>query len=68
MLFCTIYEEALDVYDRYRDSMFGVISDLSFPKAGVHNPTAGLQLIAHMKEMTPELPVLLQTSQTEESE
>ena len=32
VLFCTNYEEAIDVYDRYRDTMFGVISDMAFPK------------------------------------
>ena len=32
VLFCTNYEEAMDVYDRYRDNMFGVITDLGFPR------------------------------------
>ena len=36
MIFCTNFEEAVDVYDRYRDSMFGVITDMAFPKEGEH--------------------------------
>ena len=68
VLFCTNYEEALDLYDRYRDNCFGVITDLGFPKEGKHNPAAGLQLIAYIKEMQPELPVLMQTSQKEDSQ
>ena len=67
VLFCTNYEEAMDVYDRYRDNMFGVITDLGFPREGTHNATAGLKFAAHVKELTPELPVLVQTSQPETS-
>ena len=57
VLFCTNYEEAMDVYDRYRDSHVGVITDLGFPKNGVHDMSAGLQFAAHVRETSPELPV-----------
>ena len=47
--------------------MIGVITDLGFPKNGEHTDTAGLQLSAHIKECTPEMPVLMQSMQPDES-
>ena len=67
VLFCTNFEEAVDVYDRYRDTMFGVITDMGFPKDGVHVQTAGLQFIAYVKEQQPELPVLMQSASAEDT-
>ena len=68
ILFCTNYEEALDIYDRYRDNVLGVITDLGFPKDGVHTERAGLELAAHIKDSTPELPILMQSAQPDDSE
>ena len=42
-----------------------LIHDLGFPREGTHNATAGLKFAAHVKELSPELPVLVQTSQPE---
>ena len=67
VLICTNFEEALDVYDRYRDHMLGVITDMGFPKDGVHMKTAGLQFTAYVKEQQPELPVLMQSASAEDS-
>ena len=47
--------------------MFGVITDLGFPRL-THTSTAGLKFAAHVKELTPELPVLVQSSQSVESQ
>ena len=41
VIFCTNYEEGLDIYDRYRDNVIGVITDLGFPKDGKHEERAG---------------------------
>jgi len=67
VIFCTNYEEASDVYDRYRDNMFGVITDMGFPKDGVHREHAGLQFVSYVKEQQPELPVLMQSASREDS-
>jgi len=67
VLICTNFEEALDVYDRFHEHMLGVITDLGFPKDGVHSHTAGLQFTAYVKEQQPELPVLMQSAYAEES-
>ena len=49
VLFCTNYEEALDVFERYGDHVSGVITDLGFFRQGVHDAQAGLLLAAHIK-------------------
>jgi len=67
VLFCTNYEEALDIYDRYRDNVSGVITDLGFPQGGSHNQTAGLQFAAHIRETTPQVPVLMQSAMPDDS-
>jgi hypothetical protein len=68
VLFCTNFEEAVDIFDRYRDNMFGVITDLGFPKGGVHSMSSGMNFVDHVKKYNPELPILLQTSQPENSD
>ena len=67
VLFCTNFEEAMDVFDRYQHNIFGVITDLGFPKEGVHTANAGLRFAAHIKEIQPELPVLMQSQSLEDS-
>ena len=51
---CTNFEEALDVYDRNREHIMGVITDMGFPKDGVHVKTAGLEFTAYVKAQQPE--------------
>lgn len=68
IILCTNFEEALDVYDRYRDNVMGVITDLSFPKDGVQSDRAGLELAAHIRDHQPELPILMQSYQPDDSE
>ena len=67
VLFCTNFEEAVDVYDRYRDNVMGIITDLGFPRDGVHDVTAGITLVEHVKQTNPRLPILLQSAQPEAS-
>ena len=68
VMLATNFEEAMDIFDRYESSLSGVICDLGFFKEGVHNSQAGLQLAAHMRENAPELPILMQSAQPEDSQ
>ena len=56
------YEEGLELYQRYRDYLFGLITDVAFPRAGRHDPQAGIELIRHIKSEMPDLPVMLESS------
>ena len=43
ILLCSNYEEAWSYYEKYKEFILGVISDIDFPKNGVPNPKAGIE-------------------------
>ena len=47
------YEEAVEIYNQYRDNMLGVISDVSFQKDGVKDKQAGIKLAHYLREQDP---------------
>ncbi len=63
ILLANTYEEAIHLYDRYRNNLLGVISDVSFKREGVEDPAAGLKLCRYMHTDNRDLPVLLQSSE-----
>ncbi len=63
ILLAETYEEAMDIFNRYRHNLLGVISDMGYPKDGVLNPGAGLQLAHKVKEEIPYLPFLIQSNE-----
>ncbi|MBE0674866.1 MAG: pyruvate, phosphate dikinase [Bacteroidales bacterium] len=65
VLLATTYEEALLVFNTYRDYLLCVISDMRFPKGGELSDTAGYDLIRTVKNDFPNLPSVLQSSDPE---
>lgn len=65
ILLATTYEEAAGVIARYGQNLLGMISDIEFPRGGELSPRAGFDLLAHAREVAPDLPVLLQSSRGE---
>lgn len=63
ILLAHTYEEAVQLYDRYRDNLLGVISDVSFKREGLEDNAAGLKLCRYIHEDNPDVPVLLQSSE-----
>ena len=59
------YEDSLVTYNKYKDKLLCVISDMRFPKNGTLNDTAGFDLIKHVKNELPNLPTVLQSSDPE---
>lgn len=62
------FEVAVDLYERYRHNLLGVISDIKYRRNGVEDPRAGLALCARIRAQDPEMPLLLQSSQLEHRE
>jgi len=56
------FEEALDLFERYKKYLLGVVSDIRFSKGGQPDPSAGIQLARLIKKEVADLPVLLQSS------
>lgn len=67
ILLASDWEDAVNVFDRYRDFLLCVISDMRFPREGRMNDMAGYELIRYVKDNLPNLPTVLQSSDTENS-
>ncbi len=62
ILLAQTFEEAMTLYERYRQSVLGVISDVSFPKGGRTDGEAGLALARAIRQLDPDVPILLQST------
>jgi len=62
ILLATTFEEAWDLFQRYRPYLLGLISDVEFPAGGVTTPEAGFALVRRVRDVAPDLPILLQSS------
>ena len=56
------YDEAWDLYSRYRENILGVITDVSFPSSD-GNEGAGIRLTEAIKSDNEEVPVLIQSTE-----
>jgi len=65
ILLSSNFEEAAQLVQEYRDYIFGLVSDVEFPWDGKLSPEAGFELARMVKSLTPDVPVVLQTSRTE---
>jgi len=61
ILLCTDYERAEQQLHNYRDYLFGVISDVEFPRGGKLNPDAGFELAREIRKLVPDVPIVLQS-------
>ena len=62
ILLCSTYEEAWQSFTKYRYNVLGIISDIEFPKEGEPSSSAGLELARRIREASPDIPILLQSS------
>ena len=65
ILLSSNFEDAASLVQEYRNSLFGLVSDVEFPWEGKLNPDAGFELARMVKSLVPDVPVVLQTSRTE---
>src|SRR6202011_457865 len=65
ILLSSNFEDAAQLVQEYRDYIFGLVSDVEFPWDGKLSPDAGFELARIVKSLTPDVPVVLQTSRTE---
>ncbi len=59
------FEEALDLYRKYKNNILGIISDITYNKGGETDPDAGLKFCAYIRNEDGEMPILLQSSREE---
>ncbi|MFH2093908.1 MAG: PEP/pyruvate-binding domain-containing protein [Pseudomonadota bacterium] len=53
------YEEAVVLYERYKPYLLSVFSDMRYPRKGIEDPQAGYKLLTKIKRETPDLPLLV---------
>ena len=68
ILMATNYEDALNLYNTYKENLLGVISDIGFvlhrgDKASQEKLDAGVDLCKFIRSDAPRMPILMQSSQ-----
>jgi len=68
ILLATNLDDAMAMYSRYKSNLLGVISDVGFTvhkgdKNEDEKLDAGIDLVRHIREDSPTMPILLQSSQ-----
>ena len=57
------YEEAVRIFDQYRDNILGIISDMSFMHDGVKDPYAGYKFGRYVRKTGMIIPFVLESSE-----
>jgi len=57
------YEEAISIFNKYKDFMLCVISDVEFDRGGKMDKNAGVNFIKYVKSHISKLPIILQSSE-----
>jgi CheY-like chemotaxis protein len=65
ILLCTNYEEAWSYFEKYRDFILGIITDINFKHHGIKDPEAGIKFAHAVKSIQKDIPILLQSSNPE---
>lgn len=58
------YEEAVRIFDQYRDNMLGIISDMSFMHDGAKDPYAGYKFGQYVRKTGLIIPLVLESSES----
>ncbi|MCF6248185.1 MAG: phosphoenolpyruvate synthase PpsA [Desulfobacula sp.] len=59
------YEEAVKLYETYKPYVLSVFSDMRYPKGGKEDEHAGYKLLTKIKKESPDLPVLILSTEEE---
>lgn len=62
ILLASDYEEAIDLFYRYKDYLLCLITDVKFKRNGEMDSNAGFRLVKHIKKQIKDLPTLVQSS------
>ena len=62
------YEEAVELFQRYRPYILGVVTDVRFAKDGRTNDNAGFELVRILRRKEHELPVCIQSAEPQKNQ
>lgn len=56
------YEEAVRIFDQYKDNILGIISDMSFSREGKKDPYAGYRFGQYVRNTGMIIPIIMESS------
>ena len=59
------YEEAIRILEQYKENILGVVSDMSFMRAGEKDPMAGYRLGQYINSSGSIIPLILESSEAD---
>ncbi|MCK9209735.1 MAG: histidine kinase [Ignavibacteriaceae bacterium] len=62
ILLCSTYEEAWDNFEKYREYILGIITDINFRYGGEKDAEAGIKFAKNVLALHSDIPILLQSS------
>ncbi len=62
ILLASDFNEAVSLFNQYKDNLLCLISDVKFERDGLLDEAAGIKLVRYAKDTIPDLPTVLQSS------
>ena len=62
------FESAWALYEKYRGHLLGVVTDVQYRREGADDPRAGIIFAERIKAEIPDMPVLVQSSDSSQAE
>ncbi|MDR2809390.1 MAG: phosphoenolpyruvate synthase, partial [Tannerellaceae bacterium] len=64
ILLARTYEEAIHIFEQYKDNMLGIISDMSFVRDGAKDPLAGYLFGRYVRKSGLVIPLVFESSES----
>lgn len=65
ILLASNYEEAIQLYNRYKEYILCLISDVKFERNNVLDSAAGFRLVDYTRQIIRDIPIIIQSSEPE---
>jgi len=65
ILLARTYEEGMAIYEKYKNNMLGVITDVSYPQTGAKNKLAGINLCNEIRKYDKFIPLIVESTEEE---
>jgi DNA-binding NarL/FixJ family response regulator len=62
IVLATNYEDAVKMWEKYKNNLLGVITDISFKRGGETDPKAGIRFVELIKAEDEYMPILFQST------
>jgi hypothetical protein len=63
ILLATNYEEGIELFEKYKENLLGIISDVTYYKDGLKNSQAGFYFLDYVRKQYKYIPILMQSSE-----